>query len=84
VTNQTRRSVSISGRTYLRLKAFCARHEKSMSGYLEEIIRERLDDVGEPLPVVVEAPTAAEPGRATTGSRRKSDIDAIIAQHFTF
>ncbi len=43
----TRRSISVKGTTYLRLKDF-ALPGKSMSGILEEWIHERLDAEGAP------------------------------------
>ena len=42
-TKQTRRSVSISGAVYDRLKAHCVKESVSMSGLVEELLRGRLD-----------------------------------------
>jgi hypothetical protein len=69
-----RRSISLKGLTYQRLKNFCDREGKSISGYCEEILAERLDDVREPIPETVEKPKP----------RSKKDIDQIVGQHFTF
>lgn len=69
-----RRSMSVKGITYQRLKNFCDRHGKSMSGYLEEKITEHMDDVGEPVPERLERPK----------SRPAGDVDKIIGQYFTF
>jgi hypothetical protein len=43
---QTRRSISVKGITYMRLKDYCDAHGKSVSGFLEEIIAEKLDGLG--------------------------------------
>ena len=45
----TRRSVSVKGLTYQRVKAWCDREERSVSGLLEEVIAERMDREGEPV-----------------------------------
>ena len=52
---QTRRSISVKGITYQRLKDFCDTNGLSVSGYLEEIIAERLDAAGVPVPTVLKA-----------------------------
>ena len=52
---QTRRSISVKGITYQRLKDFCDTNSLSVSGYLEEIIAERLDAAGVPIPTVLKA-----------------------------
>ena len=36
---QTRRSISISGATYDLLKAYCQKHDRSMSSIVEETLR---------------------------------------------
>jgi len=46
--HQTRRSISIKGLTYQRLQKYCEAHDKTMSGYLEEILAEKLDQLGVP------------------------------------
>ena len=71
---QTRRSISVKGITYQRLKNYCEAHDLSISGYLEQIIAEKLDAAGVPVPERVEPrpkPRVAVP-------------DEIISQHFTF
>ena len=40
---QTRRSISLKGLTYKKLKEHCDAQGQSVSGYLEEIIAEKLD-----------------------------------------
>ena len=47
---QTRRSVSVKGITYQRLKDYCDATGKSVSGYLEDIVAEKLDAEGVPMP----------------------------------
>lgn len=39
---QTRRSVSVSGQTYSKLKAYCESTSQSMSGVVEELIKAHL------------------------------------------
>lgn len=71
---QTRRSISVKGITYQRLKNFCEEQSLSVSGYLEDIIAAKLDAANVPVPEKVEpraAPKANEP-------------EEIISQHFTF
>jgi len=58
---QTRRSISVKGITYKRLKAYCDAHKKSVSGYLEEIIADKLDAVGPPVPAPPVPPPPPEP-----------------------
>jgi len=71
---QTRRSISVKGITYQRLKNFCGTHGLSVSGYLEGIIASRLDDAQVPVPERVEP-------RPT---RHPLEPEQIISQHFTF
>lgn len=71
---QTRRSISVKGITYQRLKDFCESSGLSVSGYLEDIIAEKLDAAGVPVPTVVKPrPTA-----------KLADSEDIVSQHFTF
>lgn len=71
---QTRRSISVKGITYQRLKNYCQAHGVSVSGYLEEIIAEKLDAAGVPVPDYVEPRPAPKAVHS----------DEIISQHFTF
>ncbi|HEY0133647.1 MAG TPA: hypothetical protein VGB85_06190 [Nannocystis sp.] len=71
---QTRRSISVKGITYQRLKDFCESSGLSVSGYLEDIIAEKLDAAGVPVPTVVKP-------RPTS---KLVDADDIVSQHFTF
>ena len=69
-----RRSIAVKDDTYQRLKNFCDRHDRSVSGYIEEMVAERLDDAGEP-----------EPGRIEQPPRKSNgDLDALIKRFFTF
>lgn len=72
---QTRRSISVKGITYQRLKDFCDNNQLSVSGYLEEIIAERLDAAGVPVPTVLKA----RPER-----KAEEQPEEIVSQHFTF
>jgi hypothetical protein len=72
---QTRRSISVKGITYQRLKDFCDTNSLSVSGYLEEIIAERLDAAGVPVPTVLKA----RPER-----KSEEQPEEIVSQHFTF
>jgi len=40
---QTRRSISISGNTYQKLRDYCADEECSMSGLIEDLLKELFD-----------------------------------------
>ena len=77
---QTRRSISVKGLTYQRLKNFCEDTGLSVSGYLEQIIADKLDSQNVPVPEKVE-PRAAPP-RPSEGA--PGDEPVIISQHFTF
>jgi hypothetical protein len=72
---QTRRSISVKGITYQRLKDYCDANEKSVSGYLEEIIGEKLDAAGVPIPTMLKP----RPAR-----KNSSEAEEIVSQHFTF
>jgi hypothetical protein len=71
---QTRRSISVKGITYQRLKNFCDAQSLSISGYLEDLIAEKLDAANVPVPEKVEP--RAKP--------KAPVADEIISQHFTF
>ena len=77
---QTRRSISVKGITYQRLKNFCEDTGLSVSGYLEQIIADKLDAQNVPVPEKVEPrPAPARQPEGPTGEE-----PAIISQHFTF
>ena len=71
---QTRRSISVKGITYQRLKDYCESSGLSVSGYLEDIIAEKLDAAGVPVPTVVKP-------RQT---QKMTEGEEIVSQHFTF
>ena len=77
---QTRRSISVKGITYQRLKNFCEAQNLSVSGYLEDIIANRLDEANVPVPERVDP--RPEPSAKPAGAPH--DPDEIISQHFTF
>lgn len=72
----TRRSISVKGITYQRLKDYCDANNKSVSGYLEEILAEKLDAAGAPMPTVLKPRAARKKASAST--------EEIVSQHFTF
>ncbi|PRQ03576.1 hypothetical protein ENSA5_14500 [Enhygromyxa salina] len=72
---QTRRSISVKGITYQRLKDYCDASGCSVSGYLEEIIAEKLDAAGIPVPTVLKARPERKP---------ETQTEEIVSQHFTF
>lgn len=76
---QTRRSISVKGITYQRLKNFCETQGLSVSGYLEDIIANRLDEANVPVPERVDP----RPEAITVGGP-PHEPDEIISQHFTF
>jgi hypothetical protein len=75
---QTRRSISVKGLTYQRLKDYCDAHDRSISGFLEDLIAEKLDALGVP------APTVLRPLSPPASKKPKAEADEIISQHFTF
>lgn len=79
---QTRRSISVKGITYQRLKDYCDATGKSVSGYLEDIIAEKLDAAGAPIPTVLKPRTQRKEETVTTSS--EAEPEEIVSQHFTF
>jgi len=75
---QTRRSISVKGITYQRLKNFCEDQGVSVSGYLEQIIADKLDAQNVPVPEKV------EPRPETAVKQPESEGPSIVSQHFTF
>lgn len=70
---QTRRSISVKGITYQRLKDYCESSGLSVSGYLEDIIAEKLDAAGVPVPKLIKPRPLP-----------KINSEEIVSQHFTF
>ena len=56
MTSKTRRSISLKGITYQRLQDYCEAQGESVSGLVEEIANERLDELGVPVPEEVTKP----------------------------
>ena len=73
---QTRRAISVKGLTYQRLKDYCDGTGQSVSGYLEEIIAEKLDAAGAPVARVLKARPVKKP--------KPLRAEDIAPQHFTF
>lgn len=70
---QSRRSISVRGLTYQRVKNYCEKREHSISGYLETLIAADLDRQNFPVPERIEPPAKTPP-----------DVEEIASQHFTF
>ena len=52
---QTRRSVSMKGLTYQRVRKYCDAHGVSISKFVEDLINERLDALGVPQETVLDS-----------------------------
>jgi len=74
-SRQTRRSISVKGITYQRLKDHCDAQGRSMSGWLEEVIAQKMDEMKVPIPTKIDPPQK---------TRKAKSRDEIISQHFTF
>jgi hypothetical protein len=83
---QTRRSVSIRGATYEKIRAYCEKHSLSMSEFVEDLIGQFFSGNG----ATLSRPTAAaapEPKRKTPmTAEEKLDFDEMqdAARFFTF
>lgn len=75
---QTRRSISVTGRTYQRFQTLCKLQDESMSGYLEKLIAAACEHHGVP-EVVILKPSKRGPSRTTRETREEH-----ISAHFTF
>ena len=73
-----RRAVSVKGLTWQRIKDHCDATGCSMSGFLEELANQKLDEAGVPIPTQVDAPRRAPPKKSD------QDIEKDAGQHFTF
>lgn len=58
---QTRRAISVKGLTYQRVKKYCDDTDQSISGFVEKIVKEKLDKLGWPEETVLEAKPSAPP-----------------------
>lgn len=72
---QTRRAISVKGLTYQRLKKFCDANGVSVSGWLEQIIHNKLDALGAPQETIL---------IPRTPKKKKAETEEIVSQHFTF
>lgn len=72
-----RKAISVKGITYKRVKAYCDAQGRSISGYLEEVLAEKLDAAGVPVPVSEDPPILPK-------KKRDRSDDEIISQYFTF
>ena len=72
---QTRRSISVTGLTYQRLKDYCDARNVSVSGTIEDLVKDHLDREGAPKPTVL---------RPRTPRRRRVTSDDIPPQNLTF
>lgn len=70
---QTRKSISVKGITYQRVKDYCDKEGRSVSGFLEDIIAAKLDALGVPVPTVLRPKALPTPSPARPGNT-----------HFTF
>jgi len=81
---QTRRSISVKGLTYQRLKKHCDEYNStrevashlSISGFVETLIHKKLDELGAPEETVLAPRPLSE--------RRGPAREDIVSQHFTF
>ena len=67
-----RRSLTVKGITYQRLKNWCAKNDRSMSSVAEELFNSMLDTMDEPVPEKLEV-----------AETTKVDPE-ILKAHFTF
>lgn len=79
-----RRSISVKGLTYDRLKDYCDVQKSTMSGMLEQIIKTKLDGAGVPMPVAVSAPLEPLSEPPPPPSTDPGQIDEQARKHFTF
>lgn len=80
---QTRRSISVKGTTYHRLRRFCDLNGVSVSGYIETLIDRDMVVKNQPEVSRAEADRLEEQSRR----RRSTDLpasDPTGSQHFTF
>lgn len=70
---QTRRSISIKGISYQRLKDWCDENGKSVSGHLEDIIAADMAEKGAPVPTVLRP-----------RPERKETVEPATPPEFTF
>lgn len=74
--SDSRRSISVKGETYQRLKDYCASIGQSVSGYVEDLVTEKLDAAG--------APQAGPLEPRKPREAKEEAPEEIVSQHFTF
>ncbi|MBW2732252.1 MAG: hypothetical protein JRH20_07640 [Deltaproteobacteria bacterium] len=81
---QTRRSVSIRGITYDKVRTYCERHDLSMSEFVEDLISQFFDNSGK----IVKKPEPKEKEKSLVAaeSEERLGFDELhdAARHFTF
>ncbi len=60
MADRNRRSLSVRGLTYQRIKDHCVATKQSVSGYIEQLVAADLDHRGVPVPTSIES----KPGRS--------------------
>jgi hypothetical protein len=70
---QTRRAISVKGLTYQRLKKHCDKEDKSISGFVEDLVAAKLDALGVPQETVLEPRPV-----------RQKSMGDYKGSHFTF
>lgn len=70
---QTRRAISVKGLTYQRLKKHCDENDLTVSGYVEDLVNKKLDELG------VAEETVLEPK-----PKRPPTLGNYTGNHFTF
>lgn len=84
---QTRRSVSIRGATYEKIRAYCEKHDLSMSEFVEDLIGQFFSGNGATLSKPAAAAAPAEPKRKkpmTAEEKLSFDEMQDAARFFTF
>lgn len=82
---QTRRSVSIKGATYEKIRTYCEKHGLSMSEFVEDLITQFFSGNGAVLSAPAAVSTSTTPTRPMT-EEEKLSFDELqdAARHFTF
>ncbi len=74
---QTRRSISIRGLSYQRLKKYCEEANLTMSGMVESLIMAELDRLDRPTETELET-------KYVCNSPKKDEPDDFLGSHFSF
>lgn len=76
-----RKAISFNGYTHERIRLYCKEQGISMSAFLEQIIAEKLDAAGAPIPEAVQPPTSSKTRKVQLSDNQIQDI---ADEHFTF